>query len=121
MSTLIKASTVAEDGFAVTQKPCNVLDVQVISNDDTNTLYLMLFDADITPTAGAVPRWRAVVPPEQHISISFSGQDPHNYSGALFDKGLVCVLSTTKDTLTATATSAGFFQVHYRLRNRGRG
>lgn len=115
MATQIKA-TEARDSAVISDRPSFLYDMQVISNNASDERYLMLFDATAVPADGAVPVWRAVVPAEQHISISFIGNDHANFGGANFKNGIVAALSSTKATLTVTSSSEAYFQAHFNPR-----
>lgn len=109
-------ATVAADSAVISDKPAFLYDMQVISNNASDERYLMLFDATAVPSNGAVPVWRAVVPAEQQVSVTFVGNDFDNMGGANFKTGVVAALSSTKDTLTVTTSSEAYFQAHFRPR-----
>ena len=69
--------------------------------------YLMLFDTITLPTLGALPDWRALIPPAGAASESWPGGDFE------FTTGCYAMISTTIDTLTASAAD-GFFHARGR-------
>lgn len=113
MANIIKASGTATDAEVISDKPAYLYDIQVISNNDTDERYLMLFDATEVPSNGAVPVWRAIVPAEQQASLTFFGNDFNNLAGANFKTGIVAALSSTKGTLTVTTADEAYFQAHF--------
>ena len=96
----------AEDSAIIATTTATLYMLRVLINTE-NDRYLMIFNNTSLPANGTAPDHRAFVP---GLGEAMESLGPY---GRKFSTGMVVALSSTRDTLTVTTGSEGFFHVGY--------